>query len=101
MFKEKLVKHLMSAGQGNIVKAARKYEGPDVGVDNLHITPEEALDAGINKYHLPKSLAQRLGTPAVESLVGQGYTLEQQGRVGSPPNEAQRIVITEQSLREQ
>ena len=101
MLKEKLTKHLMSAGQGNIVKAVRKYEGPDVGVDNLHITPEEALDAGINKYHLPRSLAQRLGTPAVESLVGHGYASEQQSRFGSPSIETQRIVITEQSLREQ
>lgn len=104
MVKEKLAKHLIGIGQSDILKNVRKYEGSDIGVDNLHITPEEALGAGINKYHLPKGLAQRLGSPAVESMATQGYALEtgqSQGLEAAPPtNETQRIVITEESLRE-
>ncbi|HET9098460.1 MAG TPA: hypothetical protein VFN51_02480 [Candidatus Saccharimonadales bacterium] len=112
MFKETFAKSLMDTGQRHIVKNARKSEGPDVGVDNLRISPEEALAAGINKYHLPKKLAQRLGSPAVESLIGHGYdlgqpsqgfeaeTLSEQERVNPHSRPTQRLVITEQSLRD-
>jgi hypothetical protein len=114
MIKEKLTNHLRGVGQDHILKVARRHEG-DIGVDNFPITADEALTAGINKYHLPKMLAEKLASPAVEHTIAYGGNLHpldpQHNQISEPEptapleagnsqaNETTKIVITEESLR--